>query len=161
MFLCQWRFLQWKLFRQFTKDVCIHDRFLLWFTIGYWSISRSAASRKKRRQICHDVGKSSIKRKPSLLRSWVLAMYFKGREEGLCSLQCISLDVRRWGQTCVYLSPWSAALTATAAAAACASAQHCTGMTSWPNTIHCPAYDDIMSFGIKSFATEGVGTKNC
>ena len=37
-------------------------------------------------------------------------------------------------------------------AAAGASAQRCTGMTSWPNTIHCPAYDDIMSFGIKSFA---------
>ena len=44
-------------------------------------------------------------------------------------------------------------------ATAGASAQHCTGMTNWPNTIQCLGSDDIMSLGIKSFATEGVGTK--
>ena len=38
--------------------------------------------------------------------------------------------------------------------------QHCTAMTNWPNTIQCLGSDDIMSLGIKSFATEGVGTKN-
>ena len=37
-----------------------------------------------------------------------------------------------------------------------ASAQHCTGMTNWPNTIQCLGSDDIMSLGIKSFATEGI-----
>ena len=37
-----------------------------------------------------------------------------------------------------------------------ASAQHCTGMTNWLNTI---GSDDIMSLGIKSFATEGVHDK--
>ena len=30
----------------------------------------------------------------------------------------------------------------------------------WPNTIQCLGSDDIMSLGIKSFATGGVGTKN-
>ena len=45
-------------------------------------------------------------------------------------------------------------------AAAGASEQHCTGMTNWPNTIQCLGSDDIMSLGIKSFATQGVGTKN-
>ena len=40
-----------------------------------------------------------------------------------------------------------------------ASAQHCTGMTTWPNTIHCLGSDDIMSLGIKSFATVGVHDK--
>ena len=35
-------------------------------------------------------------------------------------------------------------------AAAGASAQHCTGMTNWPNTIQCLGSDDIMSLGIKS-----------
>ena len=33
-----------------------------------------------------------------------------------------------------------------------ASAQHCTGMTNWPNTIQCHGSDDIMSLGIKSSA---------
>ena len=33
-----------------------------------------------------------------------------------------------------------------------ASAQHCTGMTNWPNTIQCLGSDDIMSLGIKSSA---------
>ena len=42
------------------------------------------------------------------------------------------------------------------AAAVGASAQHCTGMTNWPNTIQCLGSDDIMSLGIKSFATEGI-----
>ena len=37
-------------------------------------------------------------------------------------------------------------------AAAVASAQHCKGMTNWPNTIQCLGSDDIMSLGIKSFA---------
>ena len=37
-----------------------------------------------------------------------------------------------------------------------ASAQHCTGMTNWPNTIQCLGSDDIMSLGIKSFATDSV-----
>ena len=41
------------------------------------------------------------------------------------------------------------------------SAQHCTSMTNWPNTIQCLGSDDIMSLGIKFFATEGVSTKNC
>ena len=42
-----------------------------------------------------------------------------------------------------------------------ASAQHCTGMTNWPNTIQSLGSDDIVSLGIKSSsATEGVGTKN-
>ena len=41
------------------------------------------------------------------------------------------------------------------------SAQHCTAMINWPNTIQCIGSDDIMSLGIKSFATEGVGTKAC
>ena len=37
---------------------------------------------------------------------------------------------------------------------------HCRkGMTNWPNTIQCLGSDDIMSFGIKSSATEGVGSK--
>ena len=36
--------------------------------------------------------------------------------------------------------------------AAGASAQHCTGMANWPNTIQCLASDDIMSLGIKSSA---------
>ena len=40
-----------------------------------------------------------------------------------------------------------------------ASAQHCTGMTNWPNTIQCLGSDDIMSLGIKSFATESVHDK--
>ena len=34
-----------------------------------------------------------------------------------------------------------------------ASAQHCTGMTNWLNTIHCLGADDIMSLGINYFAT--------
>ena len=34
-----------------------------------------------------------------------------------------------------------------------ASAQHCTAMTNWPNTIQCFDPDDIMSFGIKFFVT--------
>ena len=34
-------------------------------------------------------------------------------------------------------------------------------MTNWPNTNQCLGSDDIMSLGIKSFTTEGVGTKNC
>ena len=38
-------------------------------------------------------------------------------------------------------------------AAAGASAQHCTGMTNWPNTIHCLGQDDIMSLGIQSSAS--------
>ena len=29
------------------------------------------------------------------------------------------------------------------------AAQHCTGMTNWPNTIQCLGSDDIMSLGIK------------
>ena len=33
-----------------------------------------------------------------------------------------------------------------------APAQHCTGMTNWPNTIQCLGSDDIMSLGIKSSA---------
>ena len=33
-----------------------------------------------------------------------------------------------------------------------ASAQHCTGMANWPNTIQCLGSDDIMSLGIKSSA---------
>ena len=33
-----------------------------------------------------------------------------------------------------------------------ASAQYCTGMTNWPNTIQCLGSDDIMSLGIKSSA---------
>ena len=37
-------------------------------------------------------------------------------------------------------------------AAAGASAQHCTGMTNWRNTIQCLGEDDIMSLGIKSSA---------
>ena len=44
-------------------------------------------------------------------------------------------------------------------AAVGASAQHCTGITNWPNTIQCLGSDDIMSPGIKSFATEGVHDK--
>ena len=40
------------------------------------------------------------------------------------------------------------------------SAQQCASITTWPNTIQCLASDDIMSLGIKSFATEGVGTHN-
>ena len=32
-------------------------------------------------------------------------------------------------------------------------------MTNWPNTIQCLGSDDIMSLGIKSFATEGVHDK--
>ena len=44
--------------------------------------------------------------------------------------------------------------------AAGAPAQHCTGMTNWPNTIQCLGSDDIMSLGIKPCATEGVGTTN-
>ena len=43
-------------------------------------------------------------------------------------------------------------------AAAGASAQHCTGMTNWPNTIQCLGSDDIMSLGIKSSATEVLGS---
>ena len=31
-------------------------------------------------------------------------------------------------------------------------AQHCTGMTNWPNTIQCLGSDDIMSLGIESLA---------
>ena len=38
------------------------------------------------------------------------------------------------------------------AAAVGASAQHCTGMANWPNTIQCLGSDDIMSLGIKSSA---------
>ena len=34
----------------------------------------------------------------------------------------------------------------------CRSAQHCTGMANWPNTIQCLGSDDIMSLGIKSSA---------
>ena len=37
-----------------------------------------------------------------------------------------------------------------------ASAQHCTGVTKWPNTIQCLGEDDLMSLGIKSFATEDI-----
>ena len=33
-------------------------------------------------------------------------------------------------------------------------------MANWPNSIQCLGSDDLMSLGIKSFATEGVGTKN-
>ena len=33
-----------------------------------------------------------------------------------------------------------------------ASAQHCTSMTHWPNTIQCLGSDDIMPLGIKSSA---------
>ena len=33
-----------------------------------------------------------------------------------------------------------------------AAAQHCAGMTNWPNTIQCLGSDDIMSLGIKSSA---------
>ena len=40
-----------------------------------------------------------------------------------------------------------------------ASAQHSTALHNWPNAIQCLGSDDIMSLGIKSFATEGVGTK--
>ena len=40
--------------------------------------------------------------------------------------------------------------------AAGAPALHCTGMTNWPTTIQCLGYDDLMSFRIKSFATEGI-----
>ena len=32
-------------------------------------------------------------------------------------------------------------------------------MTNWPNTIQCLGSDDIMSLGIKSFATQSVGTE--
>ena len=32
-------------------------------------------------------------------------------------------------------------------------------MTNWPNTIQCLGSGDIMSLGIKSFATEGVHDK--
>ena len=32
-------------------------------------------------------------------------------------------------------------------------------MTNWPNTIQCLGSDDIMSLGIKSFATEGFHDK--
>ena len=42
------------------------------------------------------------------------------------------------------------------AAVAGAPAQHCTGMTNWPNTIQCLGEDDLMSLGIKSFATKGI-----
>ena len=35
------------------------------------------------------------------------------------------------------------------------------GVTNWPKTIQRLGSDDIASLGIKSFATEGVGTKNC
>ena len=38
-----------------------------------------------------------------------------------------------------------------------ASAQHCTAMTNWPNTIQCLRSDEIMSLGIKSSATEVLG----
>ena len=44
------------------------------------------------------------------------------------------------------------------AAAAGATAQHCTAMTNWPNTIQCLGSDDIMSLGIKSSATEVLGS---
>ena len=37
-------------------------------------------------------------------------------------------------------------------AAAGSSAQHCTAMTNWPNTIKCLGSDDMMSLGIKSSA---------
>ena len=40
-----------------------------------------------------------------------------------------------------------------------ASAQYCTGMTNWPNSIQCLGSDDITSLGIKSFASEGVHDK--
>ena len=43
-----------------------------------------------------------------------------------------------------------------AQAAVGASAQHCTGMTNWPNTIQCLGSDDIMSLGIKSSAFQRV-----
>ena len=33
-----------------------------------------------------------------------------------------------------------------------APAQHCTGMTNWPNTIQCLGLDDLVSLGIKSSA---------
>ena len=33
-------------------------------------------------------------------------------------------------------------------------------MTNWPNAIQCLGSDDIMSLGIKSSATEGVGSEN-
>ena len=36
-------------------------------------------------------------------------------------------------------------------AAAGAPTEHCTGMTNWPSTIQCL---DLMSLGMKSFATE-------
>ena len=39
-----------------------------------------------------------------------------------------------------------------------APAQHCTGMANWPNTIQCLGSDDIMSLGIKSSATEVLGS---
>ena len=38
------------------------------------------------------------------------------------------------------------------------SAQHCTGMTKWPNTIQCLCSDDVKSLGIKSSATEVLGS---
>ena len=60
------------------------------------------------------------------------------------------------GHACAVLTLFRGTL-----AAADASSQHCTGMTKWLNTIQCLGSDDIMSLGIKSFATEGVGTKNC
>ena len=41
-----------------------------------------------------------------------------------------------------------------------ASAQHCTAMNKWPNTIQHLGSDDIMSLDIKSFAAELVGTKD-
>ena len=39
------------------------------------------------------------------------------------------------------------------------TAQHCRGMTNWPNTIQCLRQDDLMSLGTKSFATEGIHDK--
>ena len=45
-------------------------------------------------------------------------------------------------------------------AAAGASAQHCTVMTNWPNIIRCLGSDDILSLGIKSSATEVLGSRS-
>ena len=35
-----------------------------------------------------------------------------------------------------------------------APAQHCTGMTNWPNIIQCLGSDDIMSLDMKSFVLQ-------
>ena len=55
---------------------------------------------------------------------------------------------------------WLVTLVQCCAEAPAASAHHCTGMMNWTNTIQCLGSDHIMSLDVKSFATEGVGTKN-